>query len=292
MSMLIFLLATVVIPMLVSEVTDWFPWLATKMVKVAARGLPPYLRDRYAEEWEAEVRAVPGGGLSKVAVALRIWLGAPRTGATLRGLPSARAALTKSVFDRLSVAVILIIMAPLLVAIAIMIRLHDGGPVFVRQTRIGRDGEAFRLFGFRTMVVDAEERKLEIEAANLKALSSGATLFKMRKDPRITKVGGKLRRWSLDELPQLFNVLLGDMSLVGPRPALPHEVARYGDHMRRRLVVKPGLTGLWQVSGRSRLSWEDAFRLDLRYVMNWYFMLDLHILWRTVRAVIRGSWTR
>ena len=105
----------------------------------------------------------------------------------------------------------------------------------------------------------------------------------------MTKVGAGLRRWSLDELPQLFNVLIGDMSLVGPRPALPLEVARYGDHMRRRLVVKPGITGLWQVSGRSGLSWEEAFRLDLRYVDNWSIMLDLQILWKTFSAVSHGS---
>jgi lipopolysaccharide/colanic/teichoic acid biosynthesis glycosyltransferase len=111
----------------------------------------------------------------------------------------------------------------------------------------------------------------------------------MRKDPRVTKVGAMLRRWSLDELPQLFNVVIGDMSMVGPRPALPREVARYGDHMRRRLVVKPGITGLWQVSGRSGLSWEESFRLDLRYVDNWSMMLDLQILWKTFSAVIHGS---
>jgi lipopolysaccharide/colanic/teichoic acid biosynthesis glycosyltransferase len=111
----------------------------------------------------------------------------------------------------------------------------------------------------------------------------------MRKDPRITKVGSWLRRWSLDELPQLLNVVRGDMSLVGPRPALPDEAARYGDYVRRRLVVKPGLTGLWQVNGRSDLSWEESVRLDLRYVENWSLVLDLQILWKTLSAVWRGS---
>ena len=117
---------------------------------------------------------------------------------------------------------------------------------------------------------------------------SDGALFKMRRDPRVTMAGTWLRRYSLDELPQLFNVVLGDMSLVGPRPALPAEAAKYGDHMRRRLVVKPGITGLWQVNGRSDLPWDEAVRLDLRYVENWSLALDLQILWKTWSAVIRG----
>ncbi|MBO0819310.1 MAG: sugar transferase, partial [Nocardiopsaceae bacterium] len=114
-------------------------------------------------------------------------------------------------------------------------------------------------------------------------------LFKMRHDPRITPIGARLRKWSVDELPQLVNVLLGDMSLVGPRPALPAEAEQYADHVRRRLVVKPGLTGLWQVNGRSDLSWEESVRLDLRYVENWSFALDVQILWKTISVIIRGS---
>ena len=190
----------------------------------------------------------------------------------------------KAVFDRVAAALALIVLAPVFLIIAIAIRLDDQGPVFFKQTRVGRDGRTFKVYKFRTMVVDAERRKLQ-----LKTLNEGAgVLFKMRKDPRVTKVGASLRRTSLDELPQLLNVLKGDMSLVGPRPALPDEVARYGYHMRRRLVVKPGITGLWQVSGRSGLSWEEAFRLDLRYVDNWSIMLDLQILWKTFSAVTKG----
>jgi lipopolysaccharide/colanic/teichoic acid biosynthesis glycosyltransferase len=138
---------------------------------------------------------------------------------------------------------------------------------------------------FRSMVVDAEARKAQLILRN----ESGDVLFKMRKDPRVTRVGEWLRRWSLDELPQLINVLRGDMSLVGPRPPLPDEVARYVDHVRRRLVVRPGITGLWQVSGRSDLSWDESVRLDLRYVENWSLMLDLQILWKTLSAVLSGS---
>jgi exopolysaccharide biosynthesis polyprenyl glycosylphosphotransferase len=191
----------------------------------------------------------------------------------------------KALFDRTSAALALILLAPLFAIIAMIIHLDDRGPVFFRQTRIGLDGQPFRLYKFRTMVVDAEQRKVELEDLN----EGSGVLFKIRRDPRVTKAGSWLRRWSLDELPQLINVFSGDMSLVGPRPALPKEVARYGDHMRRRLVVKPGITGLWQVSGRSGLAWEEAFRLDLRYVDNWSLALDLQILWKTWSAVISGS---
>ena len=176
-------------------------------------------------------------------------------------------------------------LAPLFTAIAFAIKITDWGPVFFRQTRIGKDGEPFMLWVFRTMVVDAEARKEQLQRLN----DGHGVLFKMRRDPRITRVGGWLRRWSLDELPQLLNVLAGTMSLVGPRPALPVEVAEYGDHMRRRLVVKPGITGLWQVSGRSDLSWDEAVRLDVRYVENWSLALDLQILGKTLSAVTRGS---
>jgi lipopolysaccharide/colanic/teichoic acid biosynthesis glycosyltransferase len=135
------------------------------------------------------------------------------------------------------------------------------------------------------MVVDAEARKAQLLAHN----EANGALFKMRRDPRVTGAGAWLRRWSLDELPQLINVLVGDMSMVGPRPALPAETAEYGHHMRRRLVVRPGITGLWQVHGRSDLSWDEAERLDVRYVENWSLMLDLQILWKTLSAVVRGS---
>jgi lipopolysaccharide/colanic/teichoic acid biosynthesis glycosyltransferase len=135
------------------------------------------------------------------------------------------------------------------------------------------------------MVVGAECWRGHLSQWN----EADGALFKIRRDPRVTSTGAWLRRWSLDELPQLLNVLRGDMSLVGPRPALPEEAARYGHHVRRRLAVKPGLTGLWQVSGRSDLPWDEAVRLDLRYVENWSFALDLQILWKTGSAVLRGS---
>jgi len=190
----------------------------------------------------------------------------------------------KYVFDKLFALVGLIAAAPLLAALALAIKLDDGGPVLFRQTRVGRDGHAFSVYKFRTMVPDAEARKASLARDN----QQQSPLFKIRRDPRLTRLGTWLRRWSLDELPQLLNVLAGEMSLVGPRPALPEEAAMYGDHVRRRLAVKPGMTGLWQVNGRSDLSWDESVRLDMRYVENWSFMLDLQILWKTWAAVVRG----
>jgi exopolysaccharide biosynthesis polyprenyl glycosylphosphotransferase len=192
----------------------------------------------------------------------------------------------KDLFDRAAAAAALVMLSPLMAGVALTIWLHDRGPAFFTQTRVGKDGRAFKIYKFRTMVVDAEKRKEELLAANE---STGGVLFKLRKDPRITAVGGLLRRCSLDELPQLFNVFLGDMSLVGPRPALPDEAEKYAAHVHRRLVVKPGITGLWQVNGRSNLSWDESVRLDLRYVENWSFTLDVQILWKTISAMMRGS---
>ena len=191
----------------------------------------------------------------------------------------------KAMFDKAAAATFLLLLAPLFATIAILIRSRDHGPALFKQTRVGKNGRTFTVYKFRTMVIDAEERKAQLAAHN----EFDAVLFKIRADPRITKTGAWLRRYSLDELPQLLNVLRGDMSLVGPRPPLPEEAAAYGDYVRRRLAVKPGLTGLWQVNGRSDLSWEESVRLDLRYVENWSFALDLQILWKTWSAVFRGS---
>ncbi|HEU0238889.1 MAG TPA: sugar transferase [Micromonosporaceae bacterium] len=193
--------------------------------------------------------------------------------------------LAKSVFDRCAAAAGLVVLAPALLAIAWAVRWDSAGPVLFRQVRIGRGGERFMMYKFRTMVVDAERLLDGLIERN----EGDGVLFKMRDDPRITRTGRWLRRFSLDELPQLINVLRGEMSLVGPRPPLPEEVAAYPSDMRRRLAVSPGLTGLWQVSGRSDLSWEETVRLDLRYVENWSFSLDLVILLRTLSAVCRSS---
>ncbi|MER6576403.1 sugar transferase [Nonomuraea sp. NPDC001023] len=191
----------------------------------------------------------------------------------------------KSVFDRLVAGVALLLLAMPLLLVALLIRSTSDGPALFRQTRIGKDGAEFRVVKFRTMVADAERLKGTLLDSN----EFDGVLFKMRHDPRITRVGAFLRKYSVDEVPQLLNVIRGEMSLVGPRPPLPDEVARYGTDVRRRLVVKPGMTGLWQVSGRSDLSWEESVRLDLRYVENWSLILDLQILWKTWSVVTRGE---
>ncbi|MCW0212416.1 MAG: sugar transferase [Pseudonocardia sp.] len=189
----------------------------------------------------------------------------------------------KTAMDRSVAGLLLLLSAPVFVALAIAVR-ADGGPVFFRQERVGTNGRSFRMIKFRSMVVDAEAKLAELARAN----EGAGPLFKMTHDPRITTIGAMLRKYSLDELPQLLNVLNGTMSLVGPRPPLPAEVATYQDDARRRLLVRPGMTGLWQVSGRSNLSWEESVRLDLRYVENWSMALDLTILWKTFGAVVRG----
>lgn len=184
-------------------------------------------------------------------------------------------------------AIGLLVIAPLLLVIALAIKFQDGGPILFRQKRVGRGGEEFWMYKFRSMVVDAESRKAELMAKN----QGKGGLFKLSDDPRITPLGRFLRDYSLDELPQLFNVLNGSMSLVGPRPHLAHELAQMPSEASRRSLVTPGLTGLWQVSGRSDLEGDDAVRLDLRYVENWTFTLDLLILWKTASAVLakRGA---
>lgn len=176
------------------------------------------------------------------------------------------------------------VLSPVLLALAVVVKATSRGPVFFRQVRVGTHGETFRVWKFRSMHVNAEERLAELRQLN----DASGLLFKLRDDPRVTSAGRWMRRYSLDELPQLLNVIGGSMSLVGPRPPLPVEVQAYTDTVKRRLLVQPGITGLWQVSGRSDLSWDEAVRLDLYYVENWSILLDLIILLRTVRAVVRS----
>ena len=195
---------------------------------------------------------------------------------------SGPARLLKDASERLLAALALLVLLPFLVAIAVAIRLESPGPALFRQQRVGRHGETFTMLKFRSMSSTAEAERLALVASN----EADGVLFKIQQDPRVTRLGRWLRRYSIDELPQLLNVVIGDMSLVGPRPALPDEVARYDLDPRRRLAVKPGLTGLWQVSGRSDLSWDESVRLDLRYVDNWSLRLDAWIVVRTVRAVL------
>ncbi len=195
--------------------------------------------------------------------------------------------LAKSAFDVVGAGALLLLLQPVLLVLALLVWVEDRGPIVYSQNRVGIGGRRFVMHKFRSMVVGAD--KIVFDA---KDNDGAGPLFKIRDDPRVTRTGRVLRRFSLDELPQLWNVVRGDMSLVGPRPPLASEVAAYDEDVHRRLLVKPGLTGLWQVSGRSDLSWEDSVRLDLYYVENWSFTGDLRILWRTLRAVVdrRGAY--
>ncbi len=217
------------------------------------------------------VHVTPVDGLPLLNLAAPRFSGASRVG--------------KGLFDRLTALIALIVLAPFLLAIAVAIKVGSRGPVFFLQTRIGRAGRTFRMVKFRSMVPSAEQQR----GGLLDQSDRDGPMFKMQADPRITGVGRWMRRYSLDELPQLFNVVIGQMSLVGPRPPLPEEVSEYDDDVKRRLLVKPGMTGLWQVSGRADLPWEESVRLDLRYVDNWSLAFDLVILWKTARAVVHGE---
>ena len=238
--------------------------------------------------WQLE-----GSGVELVVDPGLMEIGGPRLHmAPVDGLPLLRlteprftgiSRIVKNAFDRVAATLLILVLAPLFLVLTVMIK-RDGGPVFYRQQRVGLSGRSFGMVKFRSMVVDADRHVGALLAGN----EGSGPLFKMRADPRITGIGRTLRRLSLDELPQLFNVLAGTMSLVGPRPPLAREVETYADDARRKLLVRPGMTGLWQVSGRSDLSWEESVRLDLRYVENWSPALDLSILWKTVGAVVRG----
>lgn len=189
----------------------------------------------------------------------------------------------KRLFDVVASLLGLIVLSPLLLVIAILIKIDDPhGPVLFSQTRVGQNGQTFKMYKFRSMCVDAEERL----AALIKKNEVDGAMFKMKRDPRVTKIGHFLRRTSLDEFPQLVNVFLGDMSLVGPRPPLPREVAQYTDYDRQRLLVKPGCTGLWQVSGRNDVGFQEMVELDIRYIRQAGVMFDLQIVFATVSVMV------
>ncbi|MEU0943530.1 sugar transferase [Streptomyces canus] len=238
----------------------------------AARGVDFLLAPVLADVSAARLTVRPVNGVPLVRVQ------APNLSRTAR--------LPKELLDRSFSAALLLLLALPMLLVALIVRLDSSGPALFRQQRVGRYGDHFTMFKFRTMRPDSEALREELEHLNQ---NSDGLLFKVKGDPRITRVGSFLRRSSLDELPQLINVVRGDMSLVGPRPPLPEEVDEYPAEVRRRLLVKPGLTGLWQVSGRSDLPWEEAVRLDLAYVDNWSTSLDLSILARTTTAVVRGT---
>ena len=193
----------------------------------------------------------------------------------------------KKSFDLGGSILLLILLSPIFAIVAVAIKLTSTGPVFFRQERAGINEGSFRMIKFRSMVVDAEARLADLQAADRDA--GNPVMFKMKGDPRVTGIGRIIRRLSIDELPQLFNVVKGDMSLVGPRPPLFTEVETYGNDARRRMLVKPGMTGLWQVSGRADLNWDETVRLDVYYVENWSITSDLVILWKTAKAVVSSA---
>ena len=245
-------------------------------------------------QWRAEGVGVPlfiGTGLLDVApTRVSVVQGAGLDVMQVRAAPTrGPRRLVKGVVEPLLAAMALLALSPMLLLVWVLVRKETAGPGLFRQQRVGRNGAEFTMLKFRTMSCTAAEEQAELSDLNQ---AEGGVLFKIRSDPRITPLGRFLRRYSVDELPQLWNVLSGQMSLVGPRPALPSEVERYDLDPRRRLAVKPGLTGLWQVSGRSDLSWAESVRLDVKYVDNWSLMLDVSILMRTVKAVVshRGAY--
>jgi lipopolysaccharide/colanic/teichoic acid biosynthesis glycosyltransferase len=224
-----------------------------------------------------QVRAVRGKSVSVVAVF--------DLEPAEHRLSSARRYRADRALDVLGSFALLTLMLPSLLVLSLAVAATSRGGVFYRQIRVGHHGQLFTILKFRTMHAEGHARRPELQSLD----DGNGMLFKIRSDPRVTAVGKVLRRFSLDELPQLLNVLRGEMSLVGPRPPLPGEVARYGSDVHRRLLVRPGLTGLWQINGRSDLSWDESIRLDLRYVENWSLSMDLLILWRTLAAVVTGQ---
>lgn len=233
------------------------------------------------DEAEVEAEAVPRArrrmsgrvALSPEVMPARTWLGGPV------------AHVAKDMLDRLTALILLLLLAPMLVCVAVAVRATSEGPALFRHQRIGRGGRVFTMWKFRTMEAGADE---QLAALLLSVDGAREPLFKVPADPRITPLGRTLRRWSLDELPQLVNVVCGKMSLVGPRPQVADEVALYTDREWQRLAMRPGITGLWQVSGRSQLPWKQAIELDLHYVRNWSLLLDAGVLLRTIGAVLSG----
>jgi exopolysaccharide biosynthesis polyprenyl glycosylphosphotransferase len=237
-------------------------WLeARKLDRNAKRAAPPGIHRQ--KRWEAQLAAK------------RIFW---------RSRDGVSAAIKRSL-DIAGASAGLVLLSPILFSVAAAIRLESPGPVFFRQERIGRDGEVFRMIKFRSMYVDAEARRKTLEAQNE---MSGGVLFKMRNDPRVTRVGRLIRRASIDEMPQFWNVIRGEMSLVGPRPPLPSEVAEYSVADRQRLLVKPGITCIWQVSGRSDIPFEQQVEMDLDYIHTQSLRSDLRLLFQTIPAVLLG----
>ena len=191
----------------------------------------------------------------------------------------------KRIFDFMAAICGVIILSPVMLVIAILIKVEDHGPVFYKQVRVGKNGKKFKMYKFRSMFVNADKMLAKLKEQN----DVEGPMFKMKDDPRITKVGHFIRKHSLDELPQFLNVIKGDMSLVGPRPPLPSEVAEYSDYDKQRLYVTPGCTGLWQATERNEVGFSEMVQLDIQYIQRASFMFDLWIIWKTVEIIIKPN---
>lgn len=261
---------------------------ATTVAVTAANLLGPRMMQSLCWELdELDVRLFVAPGLVDVSgprVLMRPMAGLPLLHIS-RPQYKSSVRLWKGISDKFGAAALVLALSPVLIVVAVAIKLDSPGPVFYRAIRVGYHNEPFRMWKFRSMVVDADARRAALAGSD----DGNGVMFKVKEDPRVTHVGKWIRRYSLDEVPQLFNVLAGDMSIVGPRPPLREEVEKYDGRISRRMLVKPGMTGLWQVSGRSDLTWEESVRLDLYYVENWSVMEDLVILWRTARAVLSSD---
>ena len=198
---------------------------------------------------------------------------------------SAMAVAVKRVFDTTLSLLGLIALSPVFLVIALLVKITSKGPVFYAQKRVGKGGRVFNFYKFRSMVINADEIKKTLMAQN----EATGPIFKMKHDPRITTVGRFIRKYSLDELPQLFNVLKNDMSLVGPRPPIPEEVRKYKKWQTQRLSIQPGITCIWQTSGRSRIGFEDWVRMDIYYIKNWSLWLDIKLLFKTIKTVVTAD---
>lgn len=285
-SVMVWVLLTLLSGLLGAELVAWSAPLQRALIRRAAAVLPKEHASRYIEEWYAELEELPDGPATRLLWVMSLVF---RRGALARELGVSRSIVgfsggLKRTLDLTLTASGLVAASPLLLAIGIAIKLTDRGPIFSRQVRIGHDGTTFTMLKFRTMHPDAEKPLADLRRAS----PDVGLMFRSAYDPRTTWVGRFLRKYSLDELPQLFNVMGGEMSVVGPRPPLPDEAEKYDELSKQKLLVTPGLTGLWQVSGRSLLSWDEMNRLDLLYAKHWTLRLDLVILWRTVLAV----WSR
>jgi len=275
-----------------SEAHDILRAIDKQQIDVVAISAGSDLKPRQIRElgWELHVREISmvmAPALTDIAgprIHTQPVAGLPLIHVSTPKLVGFQAALKRG-FDISGALIGMLVLAPFCALVALAVRIDSPGPVFYRQERVGTHGVPFRMHKFRSMSIDADKHISHL----LESSNGNGVLFKMKDDPRVTTVGAFIRRYSIDELPQLWNVLIGNMSMVGPRPPLKSEVDQYERYVERRLLVKPGITGLWQVSGRSDLSWEESVRLDLFYVENWSLIQDMTILVRTVKAVLAKS---